>query len=190
MDLLPLDDPRWIELDHRNWRDGQRSDWAPDAPFVPDELAKLVENPADQERFMRLWPWICSESTTYAAAYATVPYFVRFAKQLRPEERFNYLSVIGLIAVHSRPNEGTSYEIKNYLARAYQRALSEALPLIADTLSCHHDAVETRYLLGSIAALKGHRKLARVLQDMDAICGECPKCGEQVYPDELQEALS
>src|SRR5262249_46959542 len=111
-------------------------------------------------------------------------------KQLRPEERFNYLCVIGLIVANSRPNEGTSYEIKNYLVRAYQKALSDVWPLFGETLPCQHDAVETRYLLASIAVLKGHRKLALVLHDMDAIYGECSKCGEHVYPDELQEALS
>jgi hypothetical protein len=189
MDLLPLDDPRWIDLDHRNWRDGKRSRWASDAPFVPDELAKLVENPADQERFDRLWPWFCCESTTYAAAYAAVPYIVTFAKQLPPEKRFNYLWVIGDIVANSRPEEGKTYEIKDYLIKGYRDALSQALPLIAETLACQHDATDTRYLLAAVAALKGHGKLALVLQDMDAIYGECPKCGERVYPDELQEAI-
>ena len=55
MDLLPLDDPRWKDLNHRNWSHGKRSHWSPDAPFVPDELAKLVENPADLDRFRTLW---------------------------------------------------------------------------------------------------------------------------------------
>jgi len=61
--------------------------------------------------------------------------------------------------------------------------------LIAETLGVRHDVTETRYLLGAAAALKGHRKLAKVLQDMDCICGECPKCGEAVFPEELQQAL-
>lgn len=190
MDLFPLDDPRWRELDHRNWRDGKRSAWAPDAPFVPDELAKLVENPADHERFTRLWPYLCSEGTTYAAAYAAVPYIVSFAKRLPPEKRFEYLSVVGLIVTHSCVEEAASCEIKDYLVESYQRALEEALPLITDTLvSAAHDVTEARYLFGSIAALKGHRKLAAVLQDMECVCGECPKCGECVYPEELQEAI-
>ena len=48
MDLLPLDDCRWRDLDHRNWRGGKRSDWTPDAPFVPDQLAKLLEQTGDR----------------------------------------------------------------------------------------------------------------------------------------------
>src|SRR5262245_27033477 len=42
VDKLPLDDPRWKELNHRNWSHGKRSDRTPDAPFVPDELSELT----------------------------------------------------------------------------------------------------------------------------------------------------
>jgi len=156
---------------------------------VPNELAKLVENPADLDRFTRLWPWLCSEGTTYAAAYAAVPYMVILAKRLPPEKRFEYLCVIGLVVTHSTPDEGEEFEIKDYLAEGYRRALTEALPLIAETLVSRNDVTETRYLLAAVAALKGHCKLARVLQDMDSIAGVCPKCGESIYPEELQEAV-
>jgi hypothetical protein len=186
MDLLPLDDPRWKELDHRNWQQGKRSDWAPDAPFVPDELAKLVENPADLRRFRRLWPWICSEGSIYPAAYAATPYFVAFAQRLPPEQRFEYLCVIGLVVTYSRPEHEESCEIKGHVADGYRRALREALPLTLEPLLAQHDVTQTRYLLAAVAALKGQRKLAEVLQDMDAISQRCPKCGELVFPEELQ----
>jgi hypothetical protein len=189
MEFLALDDPRWKDLDHRNWRHGKRSDWAPDAPFVPDELAKLQANPGDRERFVHLWPWLCSEGTSYSAAYAAVPYFVTFAEQLPPEQRADYLSIVGLIETHSRPQDGCSFEIKDYLKPSYYQALAVALPLVAEALLLSRDRTETRYLLAAAAALKGHQKLAEVLQDMDCVCGKCPKCGEPVYPPELQEAI-
>ncbi len=189
MDLFPLDDPRWKDLNHRNWSHGKRSHWSPDAPFVPDELARLVENPADLDRFRRLWPWLCSEGTTWAAAYAAVPYMVSLAKQLPPKRRFEYLCVVGLVVTHSCPEQGEPFEIKDYLVEGYRRALTEALPLIAETLISRHDVTETRYLLAAAAALKGHCKLAKVLQEMDCVCVECPKCGERICPEELQEAI-
>jgi hypothetical protein len=189
MDLLPLDDPRWRELDHRNWRGGKRSEWSPDAPFVPDELAELDKNPADRQRFSDLWPWLSSEGTTYAAAYAAAPYMVAFAERLPPEQRFEYLCVVGIVEANSCPEGGASYAIKEYLRAGYRRALSKALALIGETLGVGHDASDTRYLLAAAAALKGHRKLAKVLQDMDCISGDCPKCGETVFPEELQQAL-
>ncbi len=80
--------------------------------------------------------------------------------------------------------------MKDYLEKDYRAALAEALLLIGETLASDHDITETRYLLGAMAAIKGHRKLAKILQDMDCICGQCPKCGECVFPEELQEALA
>ena len=189
MDLLPLNDPRWKELNHRNWSCGKRSEWTPDAPFVPEELSELVKNPENNERFRDLWSWLCSEGTTYAAAYAAVPYMVAFAERLPPKQRFEYLCVVGLVETHSCPEKGEAFEIKGYLEEGYRRALGRALALIGETLSARHDITETRYLLGAAAALKGHRKLARALQDMDCVSGECPKCGETVFPEELQEAI-
>jgi hypothetical protein len=112
-----------------------------------------------------------------------------FAKRVPPEQRFEYLCVIGLVVTHSCPEQGESFEIKDYLVEGYRRALAEALPLMCETLASRHDGTETRYLLAAVAALKGHCKLAEVLQDMDAVCGECPRCGESVYPEELQKAI-
>jgi hypothetical protein len=196
--MLPLDDPRWRELDHRNWSHGKPSARVPDAPFVPDELAKLLNNPADLERFNDLWPWLCSEGTSWPAAYAAVPYAVDLARRLPPDKRFEYLYFVGLVAICSGPEQAESHSagsliatgwIKPYLIAGYRQALAAALPLLGETLAVHHGTDETRYLLAAAAALKGHCKLGEVLNHMDCICGECPKCGEQVYPDELQAAL-
>ena len=52
---------------------------------------------------------------------------------------------------------------ENHLAKSYEHALREALPLITETLNCSHDITDTRYLLAATAALKGHTKLANVL---------------------------
>ena len=187
MDLLPLDDPRWLELEHRNWSQGKRSPEAPDAPFIPNELSKLWDDPADRDRFNDLWPWVCSEGTAWAAAYAVVPYAVAFAERLAPERRFDYLYFVGLVAICSCPEGGGSFEIEPFLAGSYQHALTRALPLLAQTLQCQHDATETRYLLAVIAALKGHTALGEVLNNMDCVSGTCPRCGEEVYPQELQQ---
>jgi hypothetical protein len=187
--MLPLDDPRWNDLNHRGWTGGQRYYMDSDAPYVPEELTKLIENPSDIERFQSLWPYLCSEGTTWAAAYAAVPYLVEIAKRLSPQQRWEHLYVVGLVVMCSCPDRGESFAIKPYLADSYRQALAEALPLLAETLVHRHDLTETRYLLAAIAALKGHPKLGAVLNDLDGICCKCPKCGEDfIYPEELQEA--
>ena len=188
MDKLPLDDPRWKDLDHRNWRKGKRSDWSPDAPFVADELAILEEDPSDLELFGDLWPWLSSEGTTYSAAYAAVPYFVDFAKRLPPDTRAEYLIAIGFIVANSCPEEPFC-EIKDFVKTSYYEALETALHLTFQTIPSISDFNHFRYLLSAIAAIKGFQKLANVLINLDCISGECHKCGEQVFPEELQELV-
>ncbi|MFC8846811.1 MULTISPECIES: hypothetical protein [unclassified Micromonospora] len=177
--MLSLDDPRWPDLDHRNWSAGQGS---PDAPFVPDELRRLRANPADQERFSDLWPYLCSEGTAWPAAYAAVPHLVDIARQLPPAGRDEYLIVVGLVATCSGAYGQTSAGLPDDIADAYRRALPEALTLLAQTLAgASHDDVDTRYLLSAAAALKGHPELAELLDDLDTV--ECPACGAPVFDD-------
>jgi hypothetical protein len=186
--MLSLDDPRWKELDHRGWSSGVRSSLDPDAPFVPDELAKLLDAPTDLERFGALWPYLCSEGTAWDAAYAAVPYAVELARRLPPAQRFEYLYFAGLVVIRSGGvGQGSLSWVKPYLLKDYQRAVADALPLLAETLVCPQDPTETRYLLAAAAALKGNHELGEVLNDLQSSCGQCPRCGEQVYPDELQQ---
>jgi hypothetical protein len=182
--MLSLDDQRWKDLNHRNWINGAASHWSPDAPFVPDELKQLFKNPSDIERFHNLWPYLCSEGTAWPAAYAAVPHIVELAKQVPPGQRFEYLYFIGLVVMCTED----ASEIRPELVESYDNALREALPLLNETLLCRHGTMDTRYLLAAVAALKGHPKLANVLNDMDCISEDCPKCGESVYPQELQDA--
>src|SRR3954452_17081019 len=81
--VLPLDDPRWYELAHRNWVNGSPAG-EPDAPFVAEVLAGVYEAPDDAESLARVSPYLCSEGTTYAAAYAAIPHLVRLAANFFP----------------------------------------------------------------------------------------------------------
>ena len=68
--MLPLDDPRWLELGHRSWSPGQCPGDDPGAPFVPQELSGLLAEPTDFGRLNDLWPYLCSEDTAWPAAVA------------------------------------------------------------------------------------------------------------------------
>lgn len=173
--MLPLDDPRWLELNHRGWTRGQRFSLDPDAPFVPDELKELMAAPLDIERFSCLWPYLCSEGTTWAAAYAAVPYIVNLAKDLQPAARVEYLLFVGFTEIYSCPDSGDSFQIRPYLVESYRRALTIALPLLAETLICQHDAYTTLHLLAAVAALKGHVELGCVLDQLEIAAEECPQ---------------
>ncbi|MFI9580585.1 hypothetical protein ACIHCQ_01765 [Streptomyces sp. NPDC052236] len=173
--MLPLDDPRWAALDHRNWSQGQGG---PDAPFVPDELRHLLAHPTNGERFDDLWPYLCSEGTAWPAAYAAVPHLVTIARGLPPARRDDYLYVVGLVAMCSGEYGETPADLANDIADAYRRALPEALTLLAEALAtAEHDQISTRYLLAATAALKGHTEYAEILNELD-VYAECQSCGE------------
>lgn len=184
--MLPLNDKRWKTLNHRGWSDGHPSPGDPDAPEVAHELAKLRKDPFDFERFRLLSPYLCSEGTAWAAAYAAVPHVVELAQRLPRELRVEHLVFVGHVVIDSHPERGPSFSIKRYLMKPYKASLITALPLLVETHKADHKATDTCYLLAAAAALKGHRKLGLVLTHLDCIYGECPRCGEAVYPDELQ----
>jgi enamine deaminase RidA (YjgF/YER057c/UK114 family) len=164
--MLPLDDPRWPDLDHRGW--SARTLFSdPDAPFVPAELRHLLANPADRQRFTALWPCLCSEGTAWPVAYAAVPYLVEIARQLSPAERFEHVYVIGLVVMCSGAYGRTPGGLPTDITAAYRHALPQALALLAETLTVPHDEATTRYLLAAAAALKGHPSLGDVLNGLD-----------------------
>ena len=67
---LPLDHPDWAVLDHRGGTGP-----VPDMD-VAAELRALLAAPQDETRFDNLWPWLCSENTTWPSAYVAAPYLV------------------------------------------------------------------------------------------------------------------
>jgi hypothetical protein len=178
--MLALDDPRWKELDHRGWTEGKRYDLDSDAPYVPEALSALLSEPGNVERFSSLWPYLCSEGTAWAAAYAAVPYVVEVASRLPPDRRFEHLYFVGLVVIYSYPEDGESFAIKPYLVDSYRAALERALPLLAETLVCQLAEVrEIRELLAVAAALKGYPELGAMLQRPE-FSVTCRKCGDEV----------
>ena len=131
-------------------------------------------SPGNLQRFSSLWPYLCSEGTAWAAAYAAVPYVVEVASRLPPDRRFEHLDFVGLVVIHSRPEDGESVAVKPYLVDSYRTALQKALPLLTETLACRHgDVTETRELLAVAAALKGYPELGAMLQQFSVTCPRC-----------------
>jgi hypothetical protein len=174
--MLPLDDERWLQLDHRGWANGKKYELDPDAPFIPDELAKLLENPNDIDTVDYISPYLCSEGTTWDAAYAAVPYFVEMAKRLSPRVRVNYFIYLGFIVIHAIPTE----YVEEFLRDDYEKALKQTMPLLLETLKEKFEATETKYLLATLAALKGFTKLGDVLANLDSN-SFCMNCDEVIF---------
>ena len=162
MSPLPLDDPRWAQLETRNGR----------GSYVAHRLKELLANPTDLVRFKDLWPSMCSEGTAWSSAFAAAPYVVDIARALSPEQRLDHVYFVGLVEMC-----GGRKQCPPDLKKPFEKAVADALALIAETLSRAHDITDTRYLLAATAALKGHPDLGNLLNDLD--CG-CPHCGEEL----------
>ena len=163
MNKLPLDDPRWLELRARG-----------SMPYVLKKLRDLVEShPGDYEAFADLWPYFCSESTTWESSFAAAPYFIECA-QLVPEVfRWEYGFVIGSMETYIIDDS----EIPDYLQEAWNQSKIEAMDiLIGYLLRDNISETTTRYILSAISALKGHRKIAEVLECLDC----CEECGARL----------
>jgi hypothetical protein len=132
-------------------------------------LKELVAHPSDIKAFSDLWPYMCSEGTAWSSAFAAAPYVVEIAASLPPQQRLDHLYFLGLVEMC-----GGREECPPHLKQSYTKSVSDALALTGETLACHHDVIDTRYLLAAVAALKGHPHLGELLNHLD--CG-CPHCG-------------
>ena len=154
----------------------------PGAYPVPRALRDLGDDPSDLELFREMWPEICAEETTYDAAFAAAPYLMDFAGRLDPADADEYLIVAGLIATYAS-------HVPSDLEPAYRAAMRRGLTLaLARLENCATDA-DLRYLLASVAAMRGRTDLAEVLQDLDAIQEPCTTCGTVVHPSLLQAVI-
>ena len=172
-DRLPLDSSRWNELWTR---------MGPGGYPVHEALRALDDDPSHRELFREMWAELCAEETTYDAAFAAVPYLVDLAGRVDSEADNSYLIVTGLITTYAG-------DVPSDLAPAYRSALERALSLALDRLQACRTNADLRYLLATVAALRGRPDLACVLQDLDAIQEPCPTCGTVVHPSELEAVI-
>ena len=67
--------------------------------------------------------------------------------------------------------------------------MRRGLTLTLERLENYTTDADLRYLLASVAAMRGRTDLAEVLQDLDAIQETCPTCGTVVHPSALEAAV-
>ena len=165
MPSLPLDDTRWSTL----WtRYGSATD-------VPKQIADVLSHPEDTEQFDKLTDVLYSDGTTWSSGFAAVPYIIEIARRLPPAQRLRQLTAMGFIVADAcLDSKNEHYILQPYLADSYYQAIHDCLPLLAETLLCELKPGEIFCLLFSAAALKGHARLAAVLENLDC----CPNCSE------------
>lgn len=170
---VPLDSPEWAALETR---------MGAGAESVADTLRRLLDDASPVALFTEMWPTLCSEGTTYNAAFAAAPYLVELARRVVPQDAVEYLVVLGPVETYA----GT---VPHTLEPAYREALRDAQALAFELLSDCSTDHNIRYLLGAVAAFQARADLASVLVDLDIIEEPCPRCGTLVSPRDLQRVV-
>jgi hypothetical protein len=175
--MLPLDSPRWKSF----------STYFGTPEEMPRRIAEWREaiGGRDEEReWSGLWEQFLHQGTIKDAAYAAVPHVVRELGRVEPRKRFDYLVELGLI--ESARQQSGSPAVPVDLAGAYYEAVGQSKRFAVECLALDWPKIEFRYLLSVLASLHGHGVMGNLLFNLDCLCGDCPKCGECVYPDEIQ----
>lgn len=178
--MLPLDSPRWKSF----------LTYFGTPEQVPQRLASWRESigSRDEERqWSDLWEQFLHQFTITDAAYAAVPHVVRELDRIEPRKRFDYLVELALIE-SARQTDAGSPALAPDLADAYHAAVSSARRFAVELLSLEWPKLEFRYLMSVLASLHGHGGLGELIFHLDCLCGQCPKCGEFVYPDRIQDS--
>jgi hypothetical protein len=165
---LPLDAAEWPLLPHRNGS----------GEHVARVPRHLVNKPDDRSAFSDLAPYLASEDTAWPAAYAAVPHLVRIAAKASIKMRSYYLLWVGYIEMcGSAEHREVPESLTAAVQKAYRRSLVAALPLLTQTFAELEDNSELQHLLAALAALRGDKQLACVINYLHM---GCPHCGEDL----------
>jgi hypothetical protein len=154
--MLALNSPRWATLEVRSGS----------AVGVPSEITSLLESSGfedhgwDQvkDRLWRLLSELRSEDTVWSAAFAAAPYLLEIARKLPACHRSDCLVTLASMVLHGDPRD-----VPDGLMLAYGRSVSQALPLLLETVQVTSSALDLRWQLMALAALKGHPSMAKWL---------------------------
>jgi hypothetical protein len=153
---LPLDSPRWHELEHAYGK-------AADMPALLRQLASLPPAGPDDEPWFSLWSALAHQGDVYPASFAAVPHVVR-ALALAPERAGGvYLQFPAWVEICRKRQDVT---IPPDLHDAYVTALA-ALPRLVTAAAVR--AWDDEFLacaLAALAAVKGSADVAEAALEL------------------------
>ena len=153
---LPLDSPRWHELEHAYGK-------ATDIPELLRQLASLPPSGLDDEPWFSLWSALAHQGDVYPASFAAVPHVVR-ALALAPDRADAvYLQFPVWIEI-CRKRQGVA--IPPDLQDPYATALAALPRLVAAAAVRAWDDEFLACALAALAAVKGPADVAEAALEM------------------------
>lgn len=151
--MLPLDSPRWAELDHAYGR----------AADIPQLLIRLRAEGDEGEAWDAIWSALAHQSDVHSASFAAVPHVVDIlaAEPLRKNSAFLQFPAWVEICRNK-----TGVEIPDDLAPAYFEALDRLPTIAAAALRPARDEEYIRCALFAIAAASRQPALAEAILEL------------------------
>lgn len=161
---LPLDSPRWDELEHAY---GQASD----IPDLLRQLASVPSSDADQEPWFSLWSALAHQNDVYDASFAAVPHVVRVLATSPLTADFSYFQFPAVVETWRQQGD---VAIPDDLKADYFAALAALPTLVAQAADREWDGGFLACALSAIAAAKGFATVSGVLLEMTPdVADEC-----------------
>lgn len=160
--MLQLDDPKWPTL-----QGGYRIPYDASKPLRQLE-SKL--DPDNEERVLKeLWNELHHQGDVGEASYAALPHLLRIACT-KPRLNWNYFGLIGTI--EEQRHEPQNPQVPKFLADAYFAALRDLPRLVTSHPDNEWDELLSRCIVSCILLVKGHRKIAKAVSEMNSASAE------------------
>jgi hypothetical protein len=176
-----------LELDSQKWKDfGTYFGKPEDIPRMIKKWENVIGKDSEGELWREVYNCVWHQNTIESAAFAVVPHLVNKLAVVSADRKIEYVIDLGFIEVARR--EWNDNDIPQILLTDYDLAVKESRKYAVECLDLAPDKITFRYLLGAVSSLYDQTKLGDILFHLDCIADECPKCGEIVYPSEIQES--
>lgn len=177
--MLSFDDPRWNDLQTFC---GQSSD----LPDLIRELKNAVGTKQESELWRKICDYFLHQSTVKTSAFAVIPYLVEIIATTSKENKIEYVIDLGFVETY-RGRKGYD-DVPDFLEGDYKMALEKTRKYSFECLDEISDKFTFRYFLGALASLYKQPKLGDILFCLDSLGEDCPKCGEYVFPIQIEES--
>jgi hypothetical protein len=147
---LPLDSPRWRELNHAYGK-------AADIPGLLRQLDSLPPSDPDDEPWFSLWSALAHQGDVYPASFAAVPHVVRALAMAPDRAGAVYLQFPAWVEIcRKRQNIAVPPDLRD----AYAAALAALPRLVAEAAVHAWDDEFLACALAALAAVKGSSDVA------------------------------
>lgn len=156
INCLPLNSPRWAELDHAYGK-------AHDTPTLLAQLEELPSSLDGAEPWHGLWSALAHQGDVYSASFAAVPHVVRALSAAPCKADFSYFQFPAVVEISRQHND---VPIPDDLRADYFAALAALPRLVAAAAEKDWDGGFLACALAAIAASKGHGAVAEAALEL------------------------